>query len=63
MPVQEKDELKSWQRRDRRTQLTVWAGYFVGMMVFVWCWQLMSEETFWDFVSLVNYKFTLNKYI
>ena len=50
MPVQEKDEMKVWQRRDRRTQLTVWAGYFFGMMVFVWCWQLMSEETFWDFV-------------
>ena len=50
MPVQEKDEMKAWQRRDRRTQLTVWAGYFFGMMVFVWCWQLMSAETFWDFV-------------
>ena len=50
MPVQKKDELKVWQRRDRRTQLTVWAGYLVGTMVFVWCWQLMSEETFWDFV-------------
>ena len=50
VPVQKKDELKVWQRRDRRTQLTVWTGYFVGTMVFVWCWQLMSEETFWDFV-------------
>ena len=50
VPVQKKDELRVWQRRDRRTQLTVWAGYLVGTMVFVWCWQLMSEETFWDFV-------------
>ena len=50
VPVQKKDELKVWQRRDRRTQLTVWAGYLIGTMVFVWCWQLMSEETFWDFV-------------
>ena len=50
MPVQKKDELRVWQRRDRRTQLTVWTGYLVGTMVFVWCWQLMSEETFWDFV-------------
>ena len=49
VPVK-KDELKVWRRRDRRTQLTVWAGYLVGTMVFVWCWQLMSEETFWDFV-------------
>ena len=50
VPVQKKDELKVWKRRDRRTQLTVWAGYLIGTMVFVWCWQLMSEETFWDFV-------------
>jgi len=50
MPVVQQNDQKIWQRRDRRTQLTRWAGYFVVTGVFVWCWQLMSEETFWEFV-------------
>ena len=50
MPVREHQGTKVWRRRDRRTQLTIWAGYFVTTVIFVWCWQLMSEETFWDFV-------------
>lgn len=50
MPTHEIDGIKVWQRRDRKTQLTVWAGYFVTTVIFVWCWQLMSAETFWEFV-------------
>jgi len=50
MPTREQQGLKVWQRRDRRTQLTIWGGYFVTTLIFIWCWQLMSEETFWDFV-------------
>ena len=50
MPVTEQDGKKVWQRRDRKTQLSIWAGYFVATFIFAWCWQLMAEETFWEFV-------------
>jgi phosphonate transport system permease protein len=50
MPIAQDNGQKVWKRRDRRTQLSMWAGYFVTTLIFVWCWQLMSEETFWDFV-------------
>lgn len=50
MPVTGKQGVKIWQRRDRNNQLSIWAGYFLTTVIFVWCWQLMSEETFWEFV-------------
>lgn len=50
MPVRQSNGSKVWQRRDRNAQLAIWAGYLIATIVFVWCWRLMSEETFWDFV-------------
>ncbi len=39
-----------WQRRDRQTQLAIWAGWFVGTALFVYCFHLVSEKTIWAFV-------------
>jgi phosphonate transport system permease protein len=50
MAVREQDGLKIWQRRDRNTQLSIWAGYFVAATAFTVCWQFMSEKTIWMFV-------------
>jgi len=51
MPVATRGEVRIWHRRDRRRQLLVWAGYFVATLVFVLCWQLISDKTVWMFVS------------
>jgi len=50
MPVKQAAETRVWQRRDRRTQLTVWAVQLACLMVFVYCWSLVSEKTIWEFV-------------
>ncbi len=50
MPVREMAGTKVWQRRERSKQLTIWAGYLLATAIFVYCWQLMSENTFWIFV-------------
>ena len=50
MPVREIGEAKVWQRRERSKQFTIWAGYMIATAIFVYCWQLMSENTFWMFV-------------
>lgn len=50
MAVSEKNGLKVWQRRDRKTQLGIWFGYFIAITIFMICWQLMSEKTMWMFV-------------
>jgi len=51
MPVLARGETQIWRRRDRRRQLMVWAGYFSATLIFVLCWQLISEKTVWMFVT------------
>jgi len=46
-----KNGVKSWQHRDRKTQLAIWAGWFVATAIFVYCFQLISDKTIWAFVT------------
>ncbi|GAB4354307.1 MAG: phosphonate ABC transporter, permease protein PhnE [Kiloniellaceae bacterium] len=50
MPVKQHAGTKVWQRRERGKQFAIWAGYMTATAIFVYCWQLMSENTFWVFV-------------
>lgn len=50
MPVKQQGKLKVWQRRERGKQLTIWAAWLFGTAIFVYCWQLISERTIWEFV-------------
>ena len=47
---QELGGTRVWQRRERGKQLAIWAGWFLGTAIFVFCWQLISEKTIWIFV-------------
>jgi len=42
--------VKVWMRRDRRSQLAIWLTWFIGVAIFVFCWQRISESTTWFFV-------------
>jgi phosphonate transport system permease protein len=50
MPVSTADGAKVWQRRDRGRQLAIWAGWFFGTLIFVYCFKLISDKTTWFFV-------------
>ena len=50
MPVSTKGELKIWQRRDRAKQLKIWAGWLIGVAIFMFCWKIISDATTWFFV-------------
>ena len=39
-----------WRHRSSRAQLLLWTGWLVLVALFVWCWQLMTRDTIWDFV-------------
>src|SRR5262249_16985309 len=41
---------RTWRRRDRRTQLLVWATWLLAVALFVGCFQLISEKTILAFV-------------
>ncbi len=51
MPVRDADGKRLWQRRERRKQLAIWGGWFAGTLIFVACWQFISEKTVWFFVT------------
>jgi phosphonate transport system permease protein len=50
MPVRMEADVKAWQRRDRNKQLAIWGGWFAGVLLFVYCWQIISGHTTWFFV-------------
>jgi len=50
MPAIQQGDVKIWKRRDRNHQLMIWAGQFVGVAIFVYCWELVSDKTIWMFV-------------
>lgn len=49
MPVAKRDGVKVWRRRDRRSQFSIWLGWFFGTLFFVQAWRLVAEHTIWDF--------------
>lgn len=50
MPVTDQGTLKVWQRRTPKSQLLIWLGWLIIVAIFVFCWQLISEKTIWEFV-------------
>lgn len=40
-----------WRHRTRRHELAQWAGWFALVALFVFCWQVMTQDTIWAFVS------------
>ncbi len=51
MPVRQQGDIKIWKRRTGKRQLAIWFGQFIGVAIFVYCWQLVSEKTIWMFVT------------
>ncbi|MDJ0992566.1 MAG: phosphonate ABC transporter, permease protein PhnE [Dinoroseobacter sp.] len=41
---------QTWSHRTSRGRLLMWVGWVALVALFVWCWQLMTENTIWAFV-------------
>ena len=50
MPVSDNSGVAVWRRRTQGESLVRWAGWLIGVAVFVYCWQRISDETTWFFV-------------
>jgi len=50
MPVARQGASRVWMRRTTKMQFAVWFGWLLGVAIFVYCWQLISEKTIWFFV-------------
>jgi phosphonate transport system permease protein len=50
MPIVEQTGAKVWQRRTTARQFAIWFGWLLGVALFLYCWQIVSEATTWFFV-------------
>jgi len=50
MAVAIRNGTKVWQRRDRNAQFAIWGVHLVGVIIFIYCWNLISDKTIWAFV-------------
>lgn len=51
MPVRISNGVKTWQRYDRASVLKQWAGWLATTVVVLFCWQLITGATRWEFVA------------
>ena len=51
MAIALKAGVKAWHRRDRGAQFATWAAWLIGVAIFVYCWELISDKTIWAFVT------------
>lgn len=51
MPVIESETGPVWRRRTTGAALIRWMGWLIGLAVFLFCWQRISEATTWFFVQ------------
>jgi phosphonate transport system permease protein len=50
MPVLQQGATATWRRRTNGQALVLWMGWLIGVAVFVYCWQVISDATTWFFV-------------
>src|SRR5690554_4070181 len=51
MPVKTIDKQPVWQRREPLRQYAIWLGWLLGLMLFLLCWKLISDNTIWEFLD------------
>ncbi|MEQ8409414.1 MAG: phosphonate ABC transporter, permease protein PhnE [Gammaproteobacteria bacterium] len=51
MPLTETNNTVAWQRREPKQQLLIWAAWFVGLVLFLICWKVISDNTIWEFLE------------
>ena len=50
MPVSDQNGQAVWRRRTTGQSMVRWFGWLLGVAVFLWCWNYISEATTWFFV-------------
>ena len=51
MPTTTEDNQPIWMRRTPRQQLAIWLGWFLGVMLFLLCFKVISDNTIWEFLT------------
>lgn len=51
MPLTQSEGRAEWQRREPRARLIMWAGWLIGLALFILCWKIISDNTIWEFLE------------
>ena len=51
MPIKTVNDKPVWQRREPLKQYAIWAGWMLGLMLFLLCWKVISDNTIWEFLD------------
>ena len=51
MPLTQQNNQAVWQRREPAKQYAIWAGWFVGVLLFLICFKVISDNTIWEFLE------------
>ncbi len=51
MPVSNVNGQSAWAHRTPKARLALWVGWLGLVALFVFCWEVMTENTIWAFVS------------
>lgn len=48
--IKQADGIQIWRRRTTGQSMVRWFGWLIGVAVFLWCWDYISDATTWFFV-------------
>lgn len=51
MAISQASERPLWRHRTPRAQLVLWVGWLALVALFVFCWEVMTQDTIWAFVA------------
>ena len=51
MPTTTGNNQPIWMRRTPRQQYAIWLGWFLGVMLFLLCFKVISDNTIWEFLT------------
>ncbi|MET4805420.1 phosphonate ABC transporter, permease protein PhnE [Limibacillus sp. MBR-115] len=51
MPITKTSDSAVWRKRTTLQQWVLWGGWFLLVVFFIFCWQVMTKDTIWYFVA------------
>ncbi len=51
MPITTQNGQPVWAKRTSKQSLAMWAGWLALVALFVFCWQVMTKDTIWMFIT------------
>lgn len=51
MPLTMNEQTPVWRRRELLVQRLIWLAYFLGVLLFLLCFKIVSDNTIWEFLT------------